>query len=172
MEEEGFFSLGAGVENPLRGWRDALRPRARSHGGAGRSVGAGPLEGPGSGVDRRGKPGVLHPRWRTEWGRAGVNRVSLGVQSFQAPALRWLSRLHGPEEPAMALTSARAAGIENLNVDLIFGLPERGGKGLGPGPGFGSCPRGSSSEPLRPLRGKGYTSGQGDRGRARSLPSR
>lgn len=57
------------------------------------------------------------------WAEAGVNRVSLGVQSFQPPALRWLNRLHGAEEAKRAVTRAREAGIENLNLDLIFGLP-------------------------------------------------
>jgi len=57
------------------------------------------------------------------WAGAGVNRVSLGVQSFQEEPLRWLNRLHGPEGPYQAVARARAAGIENLNLDLIFGLP-------------------------------------------------
>jgi oxygen-independent coproporphyrinogen-3 oxidase len=58
------------------------------------------------------------------WARAGVNRVSIGVQSFQLHALRWLERLHSPEEAATAVERAREAGISNLNLDLLFGLPE------------------------------------------------
>jgi oxygen-independent coproporphyrinogen-3 oxidase len=57
------------------------------------------------------------------WARAGVNRISLGVQSFQAGPLEWLRRLHGPKQALAAISAARRAGIENLNVDLIFGLP-------------------------------------------------
>ncbi|MDH3271168.1 MAG: radical SAM family heme chaperone HemW [Gemmatimonadota bacterium] len=57
------------------------------------------------------------------WAAAGVNRVSLGVQSFDDEALRWMGRLHGPEGPARAVAAARAAGISNISVDLIFGLP-------------------------------------------------
>lgn len=60
-----------------------------------------------------------------DWRAAGVNRVSLGVQTFSAPALRWMGRLHGPEGPARAVLAARAAGFDNLSLDLIFGLPER-----------------------------------------------
>ncbi|MQA91909.1 MAG: radical SAM family heme chaperone HemW [Gemmatimonas sp.] len=64
---------------------------------------------------------VLGTRWRA----AGVNRLSMGVQSFDPDVLRWMGRLHGPEGPALAVQAARAAGFENLSVDLIFGLPER-----------------------------------------------
>ncbi len=59
------------------------------------------------------------------WRAAGVNRISLGVQTFHEPSLRWMGRLHGPEGPPRAIAAARAAGFENLSVDLIFGLPAR-----------------------------------------------
>lgn len=57
------------------------------------------------------------------WSRAGLNRLSLGVQTFHEPALRWMGRLHGAEGGGRAVATARAAGIENMSVDLIFGLP-------------------------------------------------
>ncbi|MGD2120313.1 MAG: radical SAM family heme chaperone HemW [Gemmatimonadota bacterium] len=57
------------------------------------------------------------------WAQAGVNRVSLGVQSFQPPVLRWLNRSHGPEEAHGAIQAARRGGIENISLDLMFGLP-------------------------------------------------
>jgi oxygen-independent coproporphyrinogen-3 oxidase len=57
------------------------------------------------------------------WARAGVNRVSLGAQSFQEAALRWMGRLHGPEGPGEAVRRAREVGIRNISLDLIFGLP-------------------------------------------------
>jgi oxygen-independent coproporphyrinogen-3 oxidase len=57
------------------------------------------------------------------WLEAGVNRLSLGVQSFDDEVLRWLGRLHDAAGARRALSDARAAGFENLNVDLIFGLP-------------------------------------------------
>jgi oxygen-independent coproporphyrinogen-3 oxidase len=53
----------------------------------------------------------------------GVNRLSFGAQSFVASELRTLQRDHDPENVAKAFELARAAGIENLNVDLIFGIP-------------------------------------------------
>lgn len=59
----------------------------------------------------------------TAWLCAGVNRISLGIQSFHAPSLRWMGRLHGAKGARSAVRVARAAGFANLNVDLIFGLP-------------------------------------------------
>lgn len=57
------------------------------------------------------------------WRSAGVNRLSLGIQSFQEPALKWMGRLHGAEGARTAIETARAGGVDNLSVDLIFGLP-------------------------------------------------
>ena len=62
----------------------------------------------------------------TEWRRAGVNRVSLGVQSFHGPTLAWMGRIHGSEGAREAVATARAAGLANLSLDLMFGLPEAG----------------------------------------------
>jgi oxygen-independent coproporphyrinogen-3 oxidase len=59
----------------------------------------------------------------TAWRIAGVNRVSVGVQSFHAPTLRWMGRLHGPEGAEVAVRTARRAGLANVSIDLIFGLP-------------------------------------------------
>jgi oxygen-independent coproporphyrinogen-3 oxidase len=60
-----------------------------------------------------------------DWRAAGVNRLSLGAQTFDADALRWMGRLHGPDGPQRALDAARGAGFENVSIDLIFGLPGR-----------------------------------------------
>ena len=57
------------------------------------------------------------------WAAAGVNRVSFGVQSFSPDALRWMGRLHSAEDAGDAVRKARSAGLSNLSVDLIFGLP-------------------------------------------------
>lgn len=53
----------------------------------------------------------------------GVNRVSMGAQSFEARHLRTLERRHDPENVARALELAREAGINRQSVDLIFGVP-------------------------------------------------
>jgi len=54
---------------------------------------------------------------------AGVNRLSLGAQSFHPHHLRTLGRDHGPDDVITAVDAARAAGFENLSLDLIFGVP-------------------------------------------------
>ncbi len=54
---------------------------------------------------------------------AGVNRISFGAQSFNKDELLTLQRDHDPDSVAPAFAAARAAGIENLNLDLIFGIP-------------------------------------------------
>jgi oxygen-independent coproporphyrinogen III oxidase len=63
-----------------------------------------------------------------DWLAAGINRISLGVQTFHEPALRWMGRLHGADGPGRAMAAARAAGLRNVSIDLIFGLPERLGR--------------------------------------------
>ncbi len=55
--------------------------------------------------------------------RLGVNRLSLGVQSFHAAELRLLGRLHDPGHIASSFAAARAAGFDNINLDLIYGIP-------------------------------------------------
>ena len=52
----------------------------------------------------------------------GVNRLSLGVQSFQERDLRFLKRTHGATEAVQAVTMAREAGFANISIDLIIGL--------------------------------------------------
>jgi len=57
------------------------------------------------------------------WHAAGVNRLSLGAQTFDAAALRWMHRTHGAEQTARAVDAARAAGLDDISLDLIFALP-------------------------------------------------
>jgi oxygen-independent coproporphyrinogen-3 oxidase len=57
------------------------------------------------------------------WRTAGVNRISLGAQSFDAAMLELLGRQHGPSDVAETCDLLRAAGFENINVDLMFALP-------------------------------------------------
>ena len=54
---------------------------------------------------------------------AGVNRLSIGVQSFDDRQLRWLQRIHTARQGLEAVENARLAGFERLNVDLMFALP-------------------------------------------------
>lgn len=56
---------------------------------------------------------------------AGVNRLSLGSQSFDADLLRALGRIHSPQEITQAVLFARQAGFTSLNLDFMFGLPDQ-----------------------------------------------
>ena len=58
------------------------------------------------------------------WRKAGVNRLSIGAQSFHDNVLVWMHRTHDSTAITRAVETARAGGIENLSLDLIFALPE------------------------------------------------
>jgi oxygen-independent coproporphyrinogen-3 oxidase len=64
------------------------------------------------------KPGLLEA-----WAEAGVNRLSMGAQSFVPAELEALGRIHDERKPGEAFALARAHGFPRLNVDLMFGFP-------------------------------------------------
>ncbi len=57
------------------------------------------------------------------WLEAGVNRLSVGVQSLRPDALRFLERLHSGSDAIAAIRTARAGGFANVNADLLYGVP-------------------------------------------------
>ncbi|HEX9704842.1 MAG TPA: radical SAM family heme chaperone HemW [Gemmatimonadales bacterium] len=67
----------------------------------------------------------------TAWRRSGINRVSLGAQSFDDGVLRWMHRSHDAARIGEAVHVLRHAGIANISLDLIFGLPEELGRDWG-----------------------------------------
>ncbi|MGH7561526.1 MAG: coproporphyrinogen-III oxidase family protein, partial [Gemmatimonadales bacterium] len=58
------------------------------------------------------------------WQSAGVNRVSLGAQSFHPPTLAWMHRTHDAARIGTAVLTLRNAGFDNLSLDLIYGVPD------------------------------------------------
>ncbi|WP_457664893.1 radical SAM family heme chaperone HemW [Thiolapillus sp.] len=70
-------------------------------------------------------PGAVDADHFAAYRDAGVNRLSIGVQSFDARHLRALGRIHDPDQALQAFPVARAAGFENINLDLMFGLPQQ-----------------------------------------------
>jgi oxygen-independent coproporphyrinogen-3 oxidase len=62
------------------------------------------------------------------WMAAGVNRLSLGAQSFDDRVLAWMHRTHDAAAIERAVATARAAGLENVSLDLIFALPQALGR--------------------------------------------
>jgi len=68
-------------------------------------------------------PGAVDEAHFAGYREAGVNRLSIGVQSMRQAQLTRPGRVHGTEDAARAVAVAQAAGFENLNLDLIYGLP-------------------------------------------------
>ncbi|WP_445158812.1 radical SAM family heme chaperone HemW [Halomonas sp. E14] len=70
-------------------------------------------------------PGTLERGRFQGYRRAGINRLSLGVQSFHDGQLAALGRIHSGEDAVTAMREARQAGFDNINLDLMHGLPEQ-----------------------------------------------
>lgn len=68
-------------------------------------------------------PGTVDEPYLTAIRKLGINRLSLGVQSFNGSELVILGRIHTAKEARKAVRSARNAGFTNLNIDLIYGVP-------------------------------------------------
>lgn len=68
-------------------------------------------------------PGTAERGQFTDFRRAGINRLSLGVQSFHDQQLQALGRIHGGDEAYHAIEMAQKAGFKRLNIDLMHGLP-------------------------------------------------
>lgn len=76
-------------------------------------------------VSLEANPGTVDEEKLADLCRLGVNRLSLGLQSARADELALLGRLHDFEQAAQATRLARAAGFDNLSLDLIYGLPRQ-----------------------------------------------
>ena len=68
-------------------------------------------------------PGTLTEEKLQEYLSAGCNRISLGVQSTHDRLLQEIGRIHTAKQAVQAVEQARRAGFENINVDLMYGLP-------------------------------------------------
>lgn len=60
-----------------------------------------------------------------EWKLLGINRLSIGIQSFEPRFLKWMNRAHTAHQATEAIRIAQQGGIDNLTIDLIFGLPDQ-----------------------------------------------
>lgn len=86
---------------------------------------------PTGGVTLEANPEDVTPDRAKAWRAAGITRVSLGVQSFQDSVLSWMHRPHDASAVPAAVDALRSAGIEDLSLDLIIGLPDVAGPNLG-----------------------------------------
>lgn len=57
------------------------------------------------------------------WKKMGINRLSIGIQSFQQEALSWMNRAHEVNQSHQAIQYAKEAGFDNISIDLIYGTP-------------------------------------------------
>jgi oxygen-independent coproporphyrinogen-3 oxidase len=68
-------------------------------------------------------PDDIHPQRAKEWKSMGVNRFSIGVQSFSDQHLHWMNRAHNAAQSLTCIDLIRAVGFENFSIDLIYGTP-------------------------------------------------
>ncbi|BET42383.1 radical SAM family heme chaperone HemW [Atlantibacter hermannii] len=76
-------------------------------------------------ITMEANPGTVEADRFVDYQRAGVNRISIGVQSFDQAKLTRLGRIHGPDEAKRAALLARSLGLRSFNLDLMHGLPDQ-----------------------------------------------
>ncbi|MDX8387792.1 MAG: radical SAM family heme chaperone HemW [Ghiorsea sp.] len=76
-------------------------------------------------ISLEANPGASDAKRFQAYRDAGINRVSIGVQSFDNAELKWLERIHSADEAVKAYNIAREAGFENINLDLMYALPHQ-----------------------------------------------
>src|SRR6185369_1676097 len=78
---------------------------------------------PDAEVTLEANPGTLTPERLAGYRAAGVNRLSLGIQSLEDRLLATLGRVHSAREALTAFAAARSAGFDNISIDLMHSLP-------------------------------------------------
>lgn len=76
-------------------------------------------------VTMEANPGTFEQEKFAHFRKAGINRLSIGIQSFQPNLLKTLGRIHNREEAMTAVDKSRLAGFDNINIDLMHGLPDQ-----------------------------------------------
>jgi len=104
------------------GTPSAIAPRAFTR--AWRAIRANFALEPGAEITLEANPETVKPGRLDSWAQAGVNRLSMGAQSFVPEELEALGRLHDEKKPGEAFALARAHGFRRLNLDLMFGYPD------------------------------------------------
>jgi oxygen-independent coproporphyrinogen-3 oxidase len=80
---------------------------------------------PGAEITLEANPGTIERGRFSDYRAAGISRVSLGAQSFNAKHLARLGRIHSAEETRRAVDELAAADLDNFNLDLMYGLPDQ-----------------------------------------------
>ncbi|MGN6604318.1 MAG: radical SAM family heme chaperone HemW [Ginsengibacter sp.] len=74
-------------------------------------------------VTLEANPDDINAQTINNWKSAGINRLSIGIQSFVERDLKWMNRAHNAEQALRSIDLARQAGFNNFSIDLIFGTP-------------------------------------------------
>lgn len=77
----------------------------------------------GAEITLEANPGTVDLRRLTGYRLSGINRINIGVQSFQEENLRFLGRIHSQQDARRAIRESGKSGIENIGLDLIYGIP-------------------------------------------------
>lgn len=76
-------------------------------------------------ITMEANPGTVEQQRFSAYRQAGINRLSLGIQSFHSPHLKTLGRIHDGNQARLAIETARLAGFDNLNLDIMHSLPNQ-----------------------------------------------
>ncbi|CUB06113.1 radical SAM family heme chaperone HemW [Marinomonas fungiae] len=76
-------------------------------------------------ITMEANPGTFEQDKFAHFRQAGINRLSIGIQSFQPNLLKTLGRIHNRDEAIAAVDKSRLAGFDNINLDLMHGLPDQ-----------------------------------------------
>ncbi len=80
---------------------------------------------PAAEITLEANPGTVDQEHFRGFREAGINRLSIGIQSFDRSLLQQIGRIHDEREALGAVRAAQQAGFDNINLDLMFGLPEQ-----------------------------------------------
>jgi oxygen-independent coproporphyrinogen III oxidase len=79
---------------------------------------------PGAEVTLEANPDNISKEMLEGWRSLGINRLSIGIQSFFEDDLRWMNRAHNADQAFQCIEASQNAGFHNLNIDLIYGSPQ------------------------------------------------
>jgi oxygen-independent coproporphyrinogen-3 oxidase len=78
---------------------------------------------PGAEITLEANPDNISKEMLDGWKNLGINRLSIGIQSFFEDDLRWMNRAHNADQAFQCIEASQKAGFDNLNIDLIYGSP-------------------------------------------------
>ena len=81
------------------------------------------LVSPDAEITLEANPDDINPEKAKAWINSGINRLSIGIQSFRDEDLQWMNRSHSARQARQAILDIKSAGFENFSIDLIFGTP-------------------------------------------------